>query len=74
MPGIRLLYGVHRQTTNRVCSIDERGTRLTGRAHGEEVDVARHQPAVEVKGATLTELDVAEDGPDAWRAQCVVDV
>jgi SHS2 domain-containing protein len=47
--------------------------RLHGRMHGERVDRARHQPAVEVKGATLTELAVAErDG--VWTAQCVVDV
>jgi SHS2 domain-containing protein len=49
------------------------GTRLHGRAFGEPVDRARHEPAVEVKGATCTELRVArEDG--GWVAQCVVDV
>lgn len=42
-------------------------------AHGEPVDVARHEPAVEVKGATFTALQVRE-GSDGWRAQCVVDV
>jgi tRNA nucleotidyltransferase (CCA-adding enzyme) len=31
------------------------GTRLTAVARGEKVDRARHAPAVEVKGATLTE-------------------
>lgn len=50
------------------------GTRLDGRAHGEPIDVARHQPAVEVKGATLTTLEVAEQADGSWRAQCVVDV
>jgi SHS2 domain-containing protein len=49
------------------------GTRLRGRAHGEPVDVQRHHPAVEVKGATLTELRVAREG-DGWLAQTVVDV
>ncbi len=49
------------------------GTRLTGTATGEEVDVARHQPRVEVKGATYTELCVDQQN-GAWRAQCVVDV
>lgn len=49
------------------------GTRLHGRAHGEPVDVQRHHPAVEVKGATLTELRVAREG-DGWLAQTVVDV
>ena len=49
------------------------GLRLRGRAWGEPVDIDRHQPAVEVKGATLTELRVAH-GPGGWLAQCVVDV
>lgn len=40
---------------------------------GEKVDRAKHQPVVEVKGATYTELKVArEDG--RWVAQCVLDV
>ncbi len=42
-------------------------------AAGEPVDVERHQPAVEIKGATMTELRV-EPVSDGWRAQCVVDV
>jgi SHS2 domain-containing protein len=50
------------------------GTRLDGRALGEPIDVARHQPAVEVKGATLTALVVAEQPDGSWRAQCIVDV
>lgn len=50
-----------------------RDGQLTGRAWGEPVDIPRHQPAVEVKGATLTELAVTHiDG--RWTAQCVVDV
>lgn len=47
---------------------------LQGRAWGEPVDVVRHQPIVEVKGATLTELRVAQDAKGIWVAQCVVDV
>ena len=50
------------------------GHRLEGRAWGEKIDVARHQPAVEVKGATLTCLRVGQDACGAWVAQCVVDV
>jgi SHS2 domain-containing protein len=50
------------------------GTRLNGRASGEPIDIARHQPAVEVKGATLTALKVAEQPDGSWCAQCVVDV
>lgn len=46
---------------------------LHARAAGEPLDRARHQPAVEVKGATLTALRVAREG-DGWVAQCVVDV
>lgn len=46
---------------------------LTGTARGERFDALRHVPGVEVKGATLTELSVAqEDG--VWRARTVVDV
>lgn len=50
------------------------GTRLTGEAWGERVDSNRHHPAVEVKGATYTELKVAEQQDGTWVAQCVVDV
>lgn len=50
------------------------GGRLKARAVGEVVDAIRHQPAVEVKGATYTELRVGR-GPDGeWVAQCVIDV
>ena len=50
------------------------GTRLIGQARGEPIDVARHQPAVEVKGATVTALEVAQRSDGLWGAQCVVDV
>jgi SHS2 domain-containing protein len=49
--------------------------RLTARIWGEPVDRERHQPAVEVKGPTYTELRVVHDPRrNEWRAQCVVDV
>jgi len=48
--------------------------RLEARAWGEPVDVARHRPAVEVKGPTLTELSVRREPDGSWLAQCVVDV
>jgi tRNA nucleotidyltransferase (CCA-adding enzyme) len=51
-----------------------RDHRLTGQAEGEPVSVPRHAPAVEVKGATCTELRVAPAGDDGWVAQTVVDV
>lgn len=49
------------------------GVRLAAEAWGEAVDVARHRPAVEVKGATYTTLRVAPVG-EGWLAQTVVDV
>jgi tRNA nucleotidyltransferase (CCA-adding enzyme) len=47
---------------------------MRARACGEKIDVVRHQPAVEVKGATLTCLRVGQEPDGAWIAQCVVDV
>ena len=49
------------------------GQHLHGRAWGEPVDRARHQPAVEIKGATYTSLRVAQENGE-WVAQTVVDV
>jgi len=54
-----------------VVRIDD--THLTASAWGEKTDVARHSPAVEVKGATYTALRVAEENGE-WMAQTVVDV
>ena len=50
------------------------GSSLAGEAWGEPVDVAKHQPAVEVKGATYTALQVRQESDGNWIAQCVVDV
>lgn len=50
------------------------GRELAGAAWGEPLDLARHQPAVEVKGATYTAVEVGQDANGRWRAQCVVDV
>jgi tRNA nucleotidyltransferase (CCA-adding enzyme) len=49
------------------------GDELDGRAWGETADPQRHETAVEVKGATYTQLKVAHRD-DKWIAQCVVDV
>ena len=49
------------------------GDRLVARAHGEAVDRIHHEPAIEVKGPTYTELRVTRVD-DGWVAQCVVDV
>ena len=46
---------------------------LKAKAWGEKTDPKKHQTAVEVKGATYTELKVKQDGAK-WTAQCVVDV
>ena len=48
--------------------------RLNATAWGEKADVIKHQPAVEVKGATYTELKVERNEDGLWIAQCVVDV
>lgn len=50
------------------------GNRLRGKAWGEKINVERHQPAVEIKGATCTSLLVRRNQDGAWLAQCVVDV
>lgn len=50
------------------------GQKLRGVARGERVDVSRHQPAVEIKGASMTELRVGRREDGSWVAQCVVDV
>src|SRR5215472_7011523 len=54
--------------------VDISDHRLDATAWGEAVDRQRHHPAVEVKGATYTELSVARRGDGRWIAQCVVDV
>jgi len=52
-------------------TIDE--CKLTAIAAGEAIDIERHQPSVEVKGATYTELAVYKQ-EQQWVAQCVLDV
>ncbi len=50
------------------------GTQLQGEIVGEPVDVERHAPACEPKGATYTALRVAPEPDGSWSAACVVDV
>jgi protein archease len=50
------------------------GTRLDATLWGEPVDVARHAPACEPKGATYTALRVAREPDGSWSAACIVDV
>ncbi len=47
---------------------------LTARVWGEPLNPEKHQPAVEIKGATYTALRVARGRNGEWMAQCVVDV
>ncbi len=47
---------------------------LKATAWGEAVNRKKHQPAVEVKGATYTELKVAQLNSDQWITQCIIDV
>jgi len=47
---------------------------LWATAWGEPIEVGRHSPAVEIKGATYTALSVTQDAQGLWCAQCVVDV
>jgi SHS2 domain-containing protein len=49
------------------------GMSLTGTAWGEPLDRVRHEPHVEVKGATYHMLKVGKQGT-GYVAQCVVDV
>ena len=49
------------------------GAQLTGTAWGEGLDRSRHEPHVEVKGATYHMLSVTER-EGRYTAQCVVDV
>ena len=47
---------------------------FVAKAFGETVDRQKHQPAVEIKGATFTELHVYQKPDGSWVAQCIVDV
>jgi SHS2 domain-containing protein len=47
---------------------------IKARAWGEPVEVARHEPAVEVKAATYADLKVEQRPDGTWLAQCIVDV
>ncbi len=58
----------------KLYEVELQGGRLTGMAIGERISPERHQPAVEVKGATYTTLRVERTGDGGWLAQTVVDV
>jgi SHS2 domain-containing protein len=50
------------------------GHALDAVAWGEPVDVVRHQPAAEIKGASRNGLKVARHSSGVWSAECSVDV
>jgi tRNA nucleotidyltransferase (CCA-adding enzyme) len=50
------------------------GHQLYACAREEKVDVAKHEPAIEVKGDTYTDLAVKQEKDGSWMAQWVVDV
>lgn len=56
------------------CDVRIDGETLVATAWGEPVEVARHHPAVEPKGATMTALRVAREADATWLAQTVIDV
>ncbi len=49
------------------------GERLTGKAWGEKLDIKRHEPAVEIKGTSYSDLKVAQED-EHWVAQCIIDI
>jgi tRNA nucleotidyltransferase (CCA-adding enzyme) len=83
-PDLELLFAdwlnavVYEMATRRMLfsrfEVAIRDHHLEGRLHGEPVEARRHEPAVEVKGATYTELSVREGPAGCWRARCVVDI
>jgi SHS2 domain-containing protein len=68
---------IYEMATRKLCfgraQVQIDGHRLRGRASGERLDIGKHEPAVEPKGATYTAARVAREG-ELWVAQCVVDV
>ena len=50
------------------------GHALSATVCGERVNVERHHPVVEVKGATYTALEVRQTPDTSWMVQTVVDV
>ena len=50
------------------------GDKLAAKAFGERIDLKRHRPVVEIKGATYSDLKVQQDKNGNWIAQCIVDI
>lgn len=47
---------------------------LHAKVQGEALNIEKHCPAVEIKGATYTALRVFQDEDGNWHACCVIDV
>ncbi len=83
-PDVELLFAewlnalIYEMATRRLLfarfEVQIAGQQLRAQAWGERLDLHRHQPAVEVKGATYTALAVRPTDDGGWLAQCVVDV
>lgn len=70
-----LVYNMdHQKVLYHRFHVDIDNHHLNATAWGEPIDRQRHEPAVEVKGATYTELSVHQRPDGLWVAQCVVDV
>ncbi len=54
--------------------VDITGDELHARVRGEPLDSLRHQPAVEVKGASFNGLRVGRDKNGKYITSCIVDV
>lgn len=46
---------------------------LTGYAWGEKLDLKKHEPVVEIKGISYSNLKVTQEN-GKWIAQCIVDI
>jgi SHS2 domain-containing protein len=46
---------------------------LTGYAWGEKLDLKKHEPVIEIKGISYSDLKVTEEN-GKWIAQCIVDI
>ncbi len=47
---------------------------MSGKAWGEKLDLKKHNPSVEIKGATYSDLKVYRDSNEIWIAQCIIDI
>lgn len=49
------------------------GPQLIARMRGEPIEIGRHRPKVEIKGASLTALKVRQRNDGTWLTQCVIE-